>query len=104
MPRRLLISFFFVLGHHFNLVVVTTITANLMSLFQGVTMRALNKHRRRCLVVCKSFIGIFDDDSVGIKLTVNYLLAGQCSYCLNDAKKEISYISEILFVPQNEAF
>ena len=45
---------------------------------------------------------IFDDDSVGIKLTVNYLLAGQCSYCLKDAKKEISYISEILFVPQND--
>lgn len=44
----------------------------------------------------------FDDDSVGIKLTVNYLLSGQCSYCLNDAKKEISYTSEVLFVPEND--
>ncbi len=45
---------------------------------------------------------IFDDDSVGIKLTVKYLLSGQCSYCLNDAKKEISYLSEVLFVPEKD--
>lgn len=45
---------------------------------------------------------ICDDDSVEIKLTVNYFLSGQCSYCLNDAEKEISYTGEVLFVPEND--
>ena len=45
---------------------------------------------------------IYDDDSVGIKLTVKYLLAGQCSYCLSDAKKEVSYLTEVLFVPEKD--
>lgn len=45
---------------------------------------------------------IFDDDSVEIKLTVKYLLSGRCSYCLNEAKKEISYLTEVLFVPERD--
>ena len=45
---------------------------------------------------------IFDDDSVEIVLNVRYRLVGKCSYCLNDAEKEINYSSEILFVPEND--
>ncbi len=45
---------------------------------------------------------IFDDDCVEIKLTVKYLLVGQCSYCLNEAKKDISYLMEVLFVPEKD--
>ena len=45
---------------------------------------------------------IFDDDCVEIKLTVKYLLAGQCSYCLSDAKKNVSYLTEVLFVPEKD--
>ena len=45
---------------------------------------------------------IFDDDSVEIKLTVKYLLSGQCSYCLNEAKKEVSYLTEVLFVTEKD--
>ena len=45
---------------------------------------------------------IFDDDCVEIKLTVKYLLTGQCSYCLNEAKKDISYLTEVLFVPEKD--
>lgn len=45
---------------------------------------------------------IFDDDSVEIKLTVQYLIEGQCSYCLKDAKKEIISSTEILFLTQDD--
>ena len=45
---------------------------------------------------------IFDDDSVEIKLTVKYLISGQCSYCLADAKKEISFLYEVLFVTEKD--
>ncbi len=45
---------------------------------------------------------IFDDDCVEIKLNVKYLIKGQCSYCLTETKKEVSYLTEILFVPQND--
>ena len=45
---------------------------------------------------------IYDDDSVGVTLTVKYLLAGQCSYCLKSAKKDISFTSEILYVPKED--
>ncbi len=43
---------------------------------------------------------IYDDDSVAVNFTVSYLIAGKCSYCLSDAKKEISYESEVLFLPE----
>ena len=45
---------------------------------------------------------IFDDDCVEIKLTVKYLLSGQCSYCLNEAKKDVGYLTEVLFVPEKD--
>ncbi len=45
---------------------------------------------------------IYDDDAVGVKFTVTYDLSGQCSYCLNDAKKQISFQSDVLFVPEKD--
>ena len=41
---------------------------------------------------------IFDDDSVEVRLGVEYTLKGQCSYCLESAKKRVSYETDILFV------
>ena len=45
---------------------------------------------------------IYEDDSVGITLTVNYKIAGQCSYCLNDAQQEVSFTQEILYVTEKD--
>lgn len=45
---------------------------------------------------------IYDDDSVGVNLTVCYKIAGKCSYCLSDAEKEITFSSEILFVTEQD--
>lgn len=45
---------------------------------------------------------IYEDDSVGINFSVKYRLTGQCSYCLNDASKEIEQTFEILFVPEDD--
>ncbi len=42
---------------------------------------------------------IYADDSVGVQLNLSYRLKGQCSYCLSDAVKEVSYDYEALFVP-----
>ena len=44
----------------------------------------------------------YSDDSVGVKLTVKYLLKGQCSYCLNDAQKFIEKTFDILFVTEDD--
>lgn len=41
---------------------------------------------------------IYDDDSVGVILTVAYKLEGQCSYCLKNAEKQIVYTSDLIFV------
>lgn len=41
---------------------------------------------------------IFDDDSVSVKLTLSYVLKGQCSYCLADAVQPVEYSTEVLFV------
>lgn len=46
---------------------------------------------------------IYDDDSVGINFTVKYLITGQCSYCLNDAKKQIEKSFEVLFVLEDDS-
>ena len=51
--------------------------------------------------VCGSY-EIYDDDSVGVSLTVAYKISGQCSYCLKDAEKEVKFTSEILFVPEKD--
>lgn len=45
---------------------------------------------------------IYEDDSVGVNLTVNYKIVGQCSYCLSDAQKDVSFTSEILFVTEED--
>ena len=45
---------------------------------------------------------LYDDDSVGVTLTLKYTLLGQCSYCLKDAKKEITYTTEILYMTEEE--
>ncbi len=41
---------------------------------------------------------IYEDDSVGVTLTIEYALKGQCSYCLEDACGKVSYSYEALFV------
>ena len=45
---------------------------------------------------------IYDDDSVSVYFTVGYRLKGQCSYCLGDAEKDISFSSDVLFVPEKD--
>lgn len=45
---------------------------------------------------------IYDDDSVGVNFTVYYRLAGQCSYCLKDAVKNVEKSFEILFVTEDD--
>ena len=45
---------------------------------------------------------IYEDDSVGIKLTVSYKIIGQCSYCLNDAEHDVNFTSDIMFVPEKD--
>lgn len=41
---------------------------------------------------------IYDDDSVGVTLKLVYALKGRCSYCLEDARAQVSYSYEALFV------
>lgn len=45
---------------------------------------------------------IYDDDSVGVDITVNYLLSGECSYCLTKTQKRIDKSFEVLFVPEDD--
>ncbi len=45
---------------------------------------------------------IFEDDSVEIRLTVDYYLKGQCSYCLNDAEKQIKFTTEVLYLTEKD--
>ncbi|HIU79777.1 MAG TPA: hypothetical protein IAC67_02560 [Candidatus Coproplasma excrementipullorum] len=45
---------------------------------------------------------IYDDDSVGISLKISYKLKGQCSYCLEDAERDVEYSYEALFVPDKD--
>ena len=53
-------------------------------------------------VLVKGDYEIYEDDSVGANLTVSYRISGQCSYCLNEASKEIEKTFEILFVPEDD--
>lgn len=41
---------------------------------------------------------IYEDDSVGVNLTVKYRISGQCSYCLEKAEKDVVKAFDILFV------
>ncbi len=41
---------------------------------------------------------IFENDEVEVRLVLSYKLAGQCSYCLENAEKQIEYSTDVLFV------
>jgi uncharacterized metal-binding protein YceD (DUF177 family) len=41
---------------------------------------------------------IYEDDAVGVRFTIVYTLKGQCSYCLEDAEKQVEYSTDVLFV------
>ena len=41
---------------------------------------------------------IYEDDSVGVNLTVSYRISGQCSYCLEKASAVVEKTFDILFV------
>lgn len=45
---------------------------------------------------------IYDDDSVGVILTISYKLTGQCSYCLEKAQTKIEKTFDILFVTEQD--
>ncbi len=45
---------------------------------------------------------IFDDDSVEVNFKLSYVLAGQCSYCLEETEREIVYSAEALFVKDSD--
>ena len=51
--------------------------------------------------VCGNY-EIYDDDSVGVNFTVEYLISGQCSYCLNDAKQAVKQDFDVLFVTEDD--
>ena len=54
------------------------------------------------LVRVKGDYEIYKDDSVGVSFTVEYKLSGQCSYCLEPAEKQITFVSDVLFVPEDD--
>ena len=45
---------------------------------------------------------IYDDDSVGIRLKVSYLLRGECSYCLEPASERVEYQNDILYLTEDD--
>lgn len=45
---------------------------------------------------------IYDDDSVGVDIRIFYRLKGQCSYCLEDAHKDVEYSYNALFVSDRD--
>lgn len=45
---------------------------------------------------------IYADDSVGVNLTVKYVIKGQCSYCLNAAVREVCKTFDLLFVTEQD--
>ncbi len=45
---------------------------------------------------------IYDDDSVGVAFRVSYLIAGQCSYCLEPAQKQVEYEAEVLYLTEDD--
>ncbi|MDE6356324.1 MAG: DUF177 domain-containing protein [Clostridia bacterium] len=53
-------------------------------------------------VSVKGSYEIYRDDSVGVNFTVDYRLSGKCSYCLEPAEKQITFVSDVLYVPEND--
>jgi len=45
---------------------------------------------------------IYEDDSVGIFLSLEYKLKGQCSYCLEDTSAVIKHEVDVLFVTEKD--
>ena len=45
---------------------------------------------------------IYEDDSVGVNLKISFLLAGQCSYCLEPATKQVEYETDVLYLPEDD--
>ncbi len=41
---------------------------------------------------------LYEDDSVDVSFTLEYLIEGQCSYCLERAEKRVKYECDALFV------
>jgi uncharacterized metal-binding protein YceD (DUF177 family) len=77
--------------------------------YQGTLDFEVTPQKEQLLVPLTEFAGnikvhaeyeIFDDDSVQVKLKLNYILKGQCSYCLKDVEKEIEFFDDVLFVPE----
>ncbi|MGN0818693.1 MAG: YceD family protein [Candidatus Coproplasma sp.] len=45
---------------------------------------------------------IYEDDCVGVTLKLSYKLKGQCSYCLENAEEDITFVTDVLFVPDKD--
>lgn len=45
---------------------------------------------------------VYEDYSVGVKLTVSYRIFGKCSFCLKDASKEVEETYDVTFVPYKD--
>ena len=45
---------------------------------------------------------LYDDDSVGVTLTVAYRIVGQCSYCLEAAVKDVTFTTDVLYVTEQD--
>ena len=45
---------------------------------------------------------IYDDDSVGVRLRLSYLLRGVCSYCLEPAEQRVEYENDVLYLTEDD--
>lgn len=45
---------------------------------------------------------IYEDGSVGVNFTLNYLIKGQCSYCLKDTETNVKEDFDVLFVTEDD--
>ena len=53
-------------------------------------------------VQVKGSYEIYEDDSVGVNITVKYVISGQCSYCLKDARTVVEKAFDVLFVTEDD--
>lgn len=84
---------------------------NALSKFNGDFEFDYDPPKDACLIpLCKiegkvKVVGsyeIYEDDGVGVNLTVKYRIIGQCSYCLERAEKYIEKAYDILFVTDDD--
>ena len=45
---------------------------------------------------------IYEDDSVGVRLKVSYMLVGQCSYCLENASNLVQSEQDVLYLTEDD--